>query len=109
MLGLRQVSRSVSLILRHASTATLAPRAVLTQPGPAGAVMPAAGLALSRQFSVSPAHGASSYNSTLDTSMARQTPPTNYGIRYRATLRRRGKSLSIVPAWARWVRGSIHN
>lgn len=86
MLALRQVSRSVSLVLCHASTATLARSTVLAQPSPAGPVMPAAGLALSRHFSVSPAHGVSSYNSTLDPNMARQAPPTNYGIRYCSTL-----------------------
>ncbi len=87
MAGLRGLSRTTGLLLRHGipavgpATVTL-PGGLATvtlQGGHATAALAAAGLASQRYISTSPAHGIS--NSTLDPSLARRTTPTNFGIR----------------------------
>mmetsp|Transcript_9355 Transcript_9355/g.28141 ORF Transcript_9355/g.28141 Transcript_9355/m.28141 type:complete len:455 (+) Transcript_9355:147-1511(+) len=81
MSGLRHLSRGASRILQHAKVASLAQRAALGQPSSVVDIMPAASLILSRRFSVSSPRGVSSHNSSLDSALARATPPTNYGLR----------------------------
>ena len=81
MAAARRLSGAGALLLRHAAhQAGATPAPLLAIDARIG--LPAAGAVAARQLHSSAPVGAPNYNNTLDPNLARQTPPTNYGIRW---------------------------